>query len=89
MRNKIIILCLLLAGFSLETVAQDDKETVEITGLVTDQKKEPLVGVNVYVAEVPGLGTITGADGKYKIKVPQYTTAHCLFPTLAMISLRC
>ncbi len=70
--NKIAMICLLFFSFSWSALAQQDKETVEITGLVTDQKKEPLVGVNVYVAEVPGLGTVTDADGKYKLRVPKY-----------------
>jgi TonB-linked SusC/RagA family outer membrane protein len=60
---------MLFFGFSLGAFAQ---ETVEITGVVTDTNKEPLVGVSIYVAEVPGLGTITDGDGNYKIKIPEY-----------------
>ncbi|MCW0484021.1 SusC/RagA family TonB-linked outer membrane protein [Gaoshiqia sediminis] len=70
--TKIIIVCLLFFGFSLSVLAQEDKETVEITGIVTDQNKETLVGVSIYVAEIAGLGTITDGEGKYKIKVPKY-----------------
>lgn len=67
--NKYMICCLLFFGLSLGAFAQ---KTVEITGIVTDTQKEPLVGVSIYVIEVPGLGTITDANGQYKIKIPEY-----------------
>lgn len=67
--NKLILLCLVFLGFSVGVFAQ---QTVEITGVVTDANKESLVGVSIYVAEVPGLGTITDANGKYKIRIPEY-----------------
>jgi len=67
--NKFIIICILFLSFSIGAFAQ---ETVEISGIITDANKEPLIGASVYVAEVPGLGTITDGEGKYKIKVPAY-----------------
>ncbi len=41
-----------------------------ITGVVLDNKQEPLIGVNVVVKESPTVGAITDIDGKYAIKVP-------------------
>ncbi|WP_010536214.1 SusC/RagA family TonB-linked outer membrane protein [Bacteroides faecis] len=43
-----------------------------MTGVVTDAQKEPLVGVNVTVKDVPGLGAITDINGKYKIAIEPY-----------------
>jgi tonB-linked outer membrane protein, susC/ragA family len=43
-----------------------------VTGVVTDAQKEPLVGVNVAVKDVPGLGAITDINGKYKIAIEPY-----------------
>ena len=42
---------------------------VKISGTVVDSKKEPLIGVNVKVADSK-TGTITDIDGKYTITVP-------------------
>ena len=47
---------------------------MEITGQVTDEKGEGLIGVSVVVKDVKGLGVITDIDGNYKIKVKQYQT---------------
>lgn len=60
---------MLLFGWFIGAFAQ---ETVEITGVVTDANQEPLAGVNVYVSEVPGLGTITDIEGRYRINIPAY-----------------
>ncbi len=67
--NKFIITCVFFLGLSFGAFAQ---ETVEISGVVTDTYNEPIPGVNVYVADVPGLGTITDGNGNYKIKVAVY-----------------
>ena len=47
-------------------------ENIVVTGVVTDAQKEPLVGVNVAVKDVPGLGAITDINGKYKIAIEPY-----------------
>jgi len=67
--NKFFIICILFLGFSIGAIAQ---ETVEITGVIVDANKIPLPGVSVYVLEVPGLGTTTDNQGRYKIKMPAY-----------------
>ena len=49
--KEFITICLLLVSVSL--FAQE--KTIEVTGVVTDMNKEPLVGVNVTVKDKPGL----------------------------------
>jgi len=49
-------------------VTQPQQKT--ITGTVTDSKGEPLAGVNVVVTGTT-VGTLTDANGKYSINVPQ------------------
>ena len=68
MKNFIITIALLFV-FSIGVYAQN---TIEVTGIVTDSNKEPLIGVNVAVKDMPGLGTITDVNGRYKIKVEPY-----------------
>ena len=63
-----LITCILLLSCSISTWA----ENIVVTGVVTDAQKEPLVGVNVAVKDVPGLGTITDINGKYKIAIEPY-----------------
>ena len=43
-----------------------------VTGVVTDTNKEPMIGVNVSISNIPGLGAITDLNGKYSIKMPPY-----------------
>ena len=72
MRN-IILLLLLIVGWTTTVYAQNEQEKLEVTGIVTDAKNEPLVGVNVTAKNIPGFGAITDIDGRYKIKVPNYS----------------
>lgn len=53
---------------------QQDKspEKVRITGTVTDQNGEPLVGVNIVMTET-STGVITNQDGQFIITVPKGT----------------
>ena len=61
----------MLLGLTVSLWAQ---ESFTVTGTVTDDKNEPLVGVSVVIADNPGLGAITDLDGKYSIKgVTQYS----------------
>lgn len=70
MRN-ILLTCILLLGFSISSLAQGN---IEVTGVVTDTNNEPIIGVSVSVSNMPGLGTITDIDGKYKISMAPYST---------------
>lgn len=67
--KNFITICLLLVSVSL--FAQEKK--IEVTGVVTDINKEPLVGVNVTVKDQVGLGAITDINGRYKINVEEFS----------------
>jgi TonB-dependent SusC/RagA subfamily outer membrane receptor len=69
MKNFLLAVILLL-GISNHALAQE--ETIEVTGVVTDAYDEPLIGVNIIVADVPGLGTITDIDGKYSLEMEPF-----------------
>lgn len=67
-KNYFIFFCLLL--LSTNIFAQ---QKVVVTGVVTDESKEPLVGVNVTVKDQAGLGTITDINGRYSISIEEYS----------------
>ena len=48
------------------------KRNRSIKVLYSIQIKDPLIGANIVVKNVPGLGVITNIDGKFKIKVELY-----------------
>lgn len=60
-----------LLSFSWSVFAQ---EIVEVSGVIVDTQKSPLVGVSIAVKDAPGLGTTTDSKGNYKIKVERYKT---------------
>lgn len=67
--KKVLLIFILLLSCISGVWAQ---ESIIVTGVVTDRNKEPLVGVNITVGDVVGLGTITDINGKYKIKLEPY-----------------
>lgn len=69
MKKYILTWILLLGCFS---IAFAQKNMSEIKGVVLDENKEPLIGVNIVVKDQPGLGTITDIDGKFRIKASSY-----------------
>ena len=66
--KKYLIMCVLLLGSAIAWA----QETIVVTGVVTDGNKEPLIGVNITVRDMPGLGAITDINGKYSIKMEPY-----------------
>ncbi|WP_207427595.1 TonB-dependent receptor [Pedobacter sp. SYSU D00535] len=48
---------------------EQSQQRVKISGLVVDDKKEPLIGVTVRVKGT-NIGAVTGMDGRYTIDVP-------------------
>ena len=68
MRN-FLLTCMLLLGLAVNISAQ---ERIVVTGIVTDTNNEPMIGVNVSIAEMPGLGAITDMNGRYSIKMPAF-----------------
>lgn len=65
-----ICLCLCLLLCSTNSLAQS---LMTVSGTVVDEQKMPLIGVNITIKDQPGLGSITDIDGKYSIKVSQYS----------------
>ena len=55
-----LLLMLVCAGSAF---AQDQQSIIEVTGTVTDEQNEPLVGVTVAVKDQAGLGATTHIDG--------------------------
>ena len=79
MRIGVISLTSMVAPFALcemraETldasveIAQQSKITVE--GTVVDDLGDPVIGANVLIKGITGVGTITDMDGKFTIQVP-------------------
>lgn len=71
MKNKLIkhfsIVSFILMILCVQNIMAQ-KRTV--SGIVTDSKNEPLIGVNVTVKNASTTGTITDIDGKYALEVP-------------------
>jgi len=70
MKNQRIISVLLMVLFVVSVIAQSNIKT--ISGRITDEKGEPLIGVAIIVKDQPGLGTATDLEGRYSIKVGEY-----------------
>ena len=68
--KKLFILCTMLLWVAIDALAQ---QTITISGIVTDESKAPIIGANVTVKDVAGLGVITDLNGKYQIKVAPYS----------------
>ena len=67
--KKYLTIFLLTLIIPLTVLAQ---QRVSVSGIVTDTQGEPMIGVNVTVKDVAGLGTITDINGKFTIKVEPY-----------------
>ena len=63
--KKFILLLLLIVSMSY-TWAQNT-----VSGKVTSQNNEELIGVNISVKDISGLGTSTDFNGDYQISLPQ------------------
>jgi len=71
MMKFILLTCIVLLGISFNALAQQE---VIVKGVVTDTGKQPIPGVSISVANLPGLGAITDGDGKFTVKMPPYQT---------------
>lgn len=68
--NRLFPTLVLLSLVATQVMAQ----TRLVTGIVTDQADQsPLAGVNI-VAKGTGTGTTTGADGRFRLEVPESVT---------------
>lgn len=70
--KKVVVLLFLVLGIINVSYAQEQQ--IEVTGIVTDANKEPLIGANIVVKNMPGFGVMTDMEGHYKIKVPEFST---------------
>lgn len=60
----------MLLGFSAGALAQAGSITVK--GTVADINNEPIIGANIAISDMPGMGSITDVNGHYSIKVEPY-----------------
>ena len=69
----LVALLAMSAHLTVSAAMQQQASEIQVTGMVTDQQKEPLVGVTVAV--VGGQArTISDLDGMFRITVPQKST---------------
>lgn len=66
----LLILCTVFLGISLPAFAQQQAESRKVTGQVTDENKEPMIGVSILIKGT-STGTVTDFDGKYTLTVPK------------------
>lgn len=67
--KRYLTILLLSLFIPLTVLAQQE---ITVTGTVTDTQGEPMIGVNITIKDMPGLGTITDIDGKFSIKMKQF-----------------
>ena len=65
MKRRPVLLILLLLVITQCLMSQ----TKTVTGIVTDENNEPMIGVTVVIVGTT-TGTVTGIDGSYSISVP-------------------
>lgn len=63
------VLACLVSGNQLW--AQEKKQGLSVSGTVVDEKDQTMPGVNVYIKNQPGVGTVTDINGKFSLKVEQ------------------
>ncbi|NDV81890.1 TonB-dependent receptor [Bacteroides sp. 51] len=69
-----IFLFLLLFIGNNPLSAQTASGGKNITGVITDENGEPLIGANIIVKSASSVGTITDIDGKFSLNVPSKGT---------------
>ena len=74
MIKKIVLSLITVLSFCSLALAQNK----QVTGTVTDEKGEPIIGATV-VAEGTSAGTTTGGDGQFTLTVPANATLSISF----------
>lgn len=64
------ILLILFSGIQVKGASLEVQQESKISGTVTDEKGEPVIGASVVVVESKQ-GTITDIDGKFLVNVPK------------------
>ena len=65
MNRIVVLLFVLLIGLTAWS-----QQTSSISGVITDEKGEPVFSANVIVDAANGWAAVTDFDGKYTIKLP-------------------
>lgn len=68
-KRSILITVMLVVGFAF---AQETTQQLTVTGIVKDETNELLIGASITIKNQPGLGTTTGINGEFSIKVKDY-----------------
>ncbi len=68
MKNKMQILGLFFAFCFVSGISA---QTITLSGTVTDDQGEALIGASIFLEEFPNVGTITDLDGTYSLEVEQ------------------
>ena len=66
--SRMLLSALLLLGMGMSAFAQSRQN---VSGSVVDELGEPVLGANVVVKGATNIGTITDADGKFTLNVPE------------------
>ncbi len=80
MRRILYVLFLLLAFMTYSAHAYSQSAQTRqffVAGTVFDDTGEPCVGATIRIKNVPGNGTVTDLDGKFKMKVAPGATLQC------------
>ncbi len=72
--NSLRKVCLVVASLFCSAALVFGQGGRTITGTVTDQNNEPLIGAGVVVEGQPTIGAITDFDGNYSLTVPEGAT---------------
>lgn len=81
MKNSRILFCIV---FCLLAVGYARAQELMVTGKVTDNEGFEAIGANVTVKDSKGVGTITGLDGSFKLKVASPDKAVLVFSYIGM-----
>ncbi|MFK7806289.1 MAG: SusC/RagA family TonB-linked outer membrane protein [Saprospiraceae bacterium] len=68
--TRVILSTMASLFFSLQLSAQD----VSVSGTVSDEFGDPLIGLSVLLKADPGVGTVTDFEGKYTLTVPSQSS---------------
>jgi len=81
-KRYISVLLIFLYSFSVMS-----QKTTRISGKVTDEQKRPLIAVNVFVLNLPAIGTITDVNGRFRLEIPEMDVAILVFSFVGYESL--
>lgn len=69
-----LYMLILLLSFGLPESIFAQTDLVKVTGTVTDETNQPVLGVNVLLKGSSNIGTVTDIEGKYTLNIPKDAT---------------